>query len=181
MQKLILKDKEFIIRNFRNDDSERPDKFLAYINNLIEDSEAMISLKMKKTLEQEKEWVANTLSLVKLSRMVVLIAERNDLIVGQTAVSLCPERKEHIAELGISVIRDYRGYGLGPYLLSKILYMAEESLRPKPIMIRLSVFSSNERAISLYQKHGFEIIARIPKQLEFNGQFVDEIVMLYYI
>jgi len=177
VEKLILKGKEFIIRNFCEDDLCRPDKFLAYINNLIDDSSAMIPLRVKKTLEQEKEWLTDMLSIVMLSRMVILVAERDNKIVGGAEISLCPERKEHIAEFSISIIKDYRGCGLGSYLLSKIIGMAE-SLKPKPTTIRLSVFSSNKHAIALYQKHGFRMTARIPNQFEFGGQLIDEIIML---
>jgi len=48
VEKLILRGKEFIIRNFCEDDLCRPDKFLAYINNLIDDPSAMIPLRVKK-------------------------------------------------------------------------------------------------------------------------------------
>lgn len=178
MEKLILRGKEFIIRNFCEDDLRRPDKFLAYINNLIDDSSAMIPLRVKKTLEQEKEWLTDMLSIVMLSRMVILVAECDDKIVGGAEVSLCPERKEHIAEFSISIIKDYRGYGLGSHLLSEIIGMAEKNLKPKPTTIRLSVFSSNKHAIALYQKHGFKMTARIPNQFEFGGQLIDEIIML---
>lgn len=180
MEKLILGSKEFIIRNFCEDDLCRPEKFFAYINNLIDDSNAMIPLRVKKTLEQEKGWLMDMLSIVKLSRMAILVAEFDDLIVGGAEVSLCPGRKEHIAEFSISIIKDYRGCGLGSYLLSRIISMAEK-LKPKPMIIRLSVFSGNKHAIALYQKYGFKIIACIPNQFEFDGQLVDEIIMLKFI
>lgn len=182
MEKLILGGKEFIIRNFCEDDVYKPAKLLAYINNLIDDSGAMIPLRMRKIPKQEREWLMDMLSIVRLSRMVILFAESDDKIVGGAEVSLYSwrkeHRKEHIAEFSISIIKDYRGCGLGSHLLSRIIGMTEKNLKPKPTIIRLSVFSSNQYAIALYQKHGFKIISRISNRFEFDGQFVDEIIML---
>ncbi len=181
MEKLILKGKEFIIRNLCEDDICKPEKLLAYINNIIDDSSAIIPLRVRKTLEQEKEWLMDMLSMLRLSKMVILVAKFNDLIVGGAEVSFFSERKKHIAEFSISIIKDYRGCGLGSHLLSRIIGVAKENLKPKPTIIRLSVFSSNKHAIALYQKHGFKITARIPDRFEFGNQFVDEIIMSKFI
>lgn len=180
MEKLVLRGKEFIIRNFCEDDLYKPEKFFTYIDNLINDSSAMIPIRVKKTSEQGKEWLMDMLSIVRLSKMVVLVVEFDDKIVGGAEVSLYTGH-EHIAEFSISIIKDYRGCGLGSHLLSRIINMAEKNLKPKPTVIRLSVFSSNKNAIALYQKHGFKIISRMPNQFEFNGQLVDEIIMSKFI
>ncbi len=181
MERFILGGKEFAIRNFCEDDLRSPEKFLAYINNIADDPSAMISIREKKTLEQEKEWLIDMLSIVKISKMVLLVVEFDDLIVGGAEVSLCPGCQEHVAEFSISIIKDYRGIGLGSYLLPRIIDMAEKSLRPNPKIIRLTVFSSNKHAIALYHKYGFETVACIPNQFEFDGQIVDEIIMLKFI
>ncbi|MEK9150888.1 MAG: GNAT family N-acetyltransferase [Patescibacteria group bacterium] len=181
MERLILKDKEFIIRNFYEDDIYKPKKLLSFIDNMIDDSDAMITLRVRKTTEQEKEWFMDMLSAIRNSRMAMLIAEFNDRIVGGAEISFCSECEEHIAEFNISIIKDYRSYGLGSYLLSRITDIAEKNLKPKPTIIKLSVFSNNEHAIALYQKYGFDIVSRIPNRFESNGRFVDEIIMLKFI
>ncbi len=186
MEKLILENKEFIIRNFCEDDIYKPEKLLSYINNLINDFDAMITLRVKKTAEQEKKWLMDMLSMIRNSRMIMLIAEFDDQIVGGAEISFCPEYKEykykeHIYEFNISIIKDCRGYGLGSYLLSRIIDMAKKNLKPKPAMIKLSVFANNEHAIALYQKHGFNTVFRISNQFKFNGQLVDEIIMSKFI
>lgn len=181
MEKIILKDKEFTIRKFSENDCENPQKFLVYINSLIDDPEALISLKTKKSIKEEKTWLQNTLSIIKSSKMTMLIAESENLIIGETGVRICPERRDHVAELGISITKDYRGYGLGTLLLKKIIQAAKINLMPQPIMIRLSAFDTNKKAISLYEKNGFKVVARIPKQHKFNNRLIDELVMIHYI
>ena len=181
MEKVVLKGKLFIIRSLSQGDLKRPEIFLAYINSLIFDQEAMISFSEEKTIEEESAWLVNMLSQVNSSRARIFIAETDGLIVGEAAVCLCPERRQHVAELGVSLIRGYRGYGLGKYLLQKVIDIAKDELVPCPKMIRVSVFSSNDVAISFYQKCGFRAVASIPGQFEFGGRSIDEIVMLKFV
>lgn len=182
MEKITLRGKEFIIRNLCENDYERPEKLLNYINGLIGDGSAMLfSTTEKSTIDEEKGWIKKTLLAMASFKVVMLVAELNNSIVGESVVMLCTERKEHVAELGISIIKDYRGFGLGKYLLQRIIGIAKNVLIPRPKMIRLSVFSTNKTAISLYQGVGFEIVASIPGQFEFDGRFVDEIVMVRFL
>lgn len=60
----------------------------------------------------------------------------------------------HRARLGIGVERGYRGQGVGKALLAAALNWArnEQSLT----WIDLSVFAHNERAVRLYERHGFQ-------------------------
>lgn len=178
MEKLILRDKKFIIRNFCEDDIYKPKKILLYINNMIDDSDAMITLRMQKTEEQEKKWLIDMLLLLRNSRMVMSVAEFDDQIIGGAEISFCSEQEKQIADFSISIIKNYRGYGLGSYLLLKVIDTAKKDLKPKPTAIRLNVFANNKRAISLYQKYGFNIVSRRLNRFEFNGRFIDEIIML---
>jgi len=72
------------------------------------------------------------------------------------------------------------GICLGKFLMAEALKLAKKELRPKPKVFRLSVFASNKPAIGLYRKLGFKKVARIPKQLQYKGKLVDEIVMLRF-
>ena len=71
--------------------------------------------------------------------------------------------------------------GLGKYMASEIIKLAKEKLSPKPKIIRLEVFTSNDPAIALYKKMGFKIVAKIPKQMQHKGKLVDEFVMLKFL
>jgi ribosomal protein S18 acetylase RimI-like enzyme len=44
--------------------------------------------------------------------------------------------------------------GLGECLMREILNLAEKELKPRPKIIRLSVFSTNKIAQNLYKKNG---------------------------
>ena len=71
--------------------------------------------------------------------------------------------------------------GLGSYLMKKILNLAKKELRPKPKIIRLSVFPTNKVAIKLYKKYGFRKVATIPDQLQYKDRLISEVIMLLYL
>lgn len=114
----------------------------------------------------------------KKQKRVFLVAEENNKIVGTASIHLSPGRQEHIGNFGITIQKGYRGMGLGSYLMGEIIKLAKKELKPKPKIIRLSVFQTNKRAIRFYQKFGFKRVAEIPKQIKFKGKLVDEIIML---
>jgi len=167
-----------VIRSLSRHDYNKPELFQAYINGLISDVDAMVSFATKKTIEEEKAWLKNAISLVESSKAAIFIAETEDLIVGEAAIGLCSDRRKHVAELGISVIKDYRKRGIGTCLMQKILSCAGEKLVPAPKAARLSVFGANSIAIAFYERYGFRVVASIPGQFEFKGELIDEVIML---
>lgn len=155
----------------------RAKKFQEYINSLVEE-DLMISLNKKQTLEEEKEWIERNLQNVKEKKTVLLIAKNAEKIVGISEVELKKGREGHVGEFGISIRKGYRGKGLGKKLMANVLDLSKKELNPRPKIIRLSVFSENKIAQNLYKKFGFKEVARVPKQLEYKGKFIDEIIMI---
>jgi len=82
-------------------------------------------------------------------------------------------------KLDKDICKDFLYLSVGGLDFGKeILKLAKKELKPKPKIIRLSVFSTNKPAISLYKKIGFKIVAKIPKQISYKGKFIDEVIML---
>ncbi|MFH1657353.1 MAG: GNAT family N-acetyltransferase [bacterium] len=174
----MKKFKDIVIRPLKQSDIARADEFKNFINELVDDKDAFIATGNKKTLTEEREYFKSIISKIKKQEQVYLLAEKSGKLVGSSSVDLKTERQNHIAELGITILKDYRGIGLGAYLMKEILKLAKKELKPKPKIIRLGVFANNKIAISLYEKMGFKIVAKIPKQLNFHGKLIDEIVMI---
>lgn len=65
--------------------------------------------------------------------------------------------------------------------MRETIKLAKKELKPKPRIIRLSVFANNKPAIGLYRKIGFKKVASVPKQLQYKGRLIDEIIMLLYL
>jgi ribosomal protein S18 acetylase RimI-like enzyme len=72
---------------------------------------------------------------------------------------------EHIGRLGMGVLKDYRGRGIGRRLLEATIERARSMGLEK---IELSVYSSNTAAIDLYRKFGFQ-----DEGLKRRGRWVD--------
>ncbi len=158
-------------------DLKRAKEFQKHINSLIKE-EAMILLDQKQTLKEEQEWLKNELKNIKRKVQVMLVAQDGNKIVGISEIKLKRGKESHVGELGISVRKKYRGQGLGKKLMAEILKSAKKELKPKIKIVRLSVFPENKIAQNLYKKFGFKKVATIPKQLQYHGKLVDEIVMI---
>ncbi|GIN65752.1 hypothetical protein J41TS2_11730 [Bacillus sonorensis] len=84
-------------------------------------------------------------------------------------------RFSHRTEFGVCVLKDFWGYGIGTNLLKESIFWADSSGIKK---MTLLVLETNEKAINLYQKHGFEIEGILKKdKILSDGKFYNTIVM----
>ena len=110
------------------------------------------------------------------SRNLFLVAVVDDKIVG---FSRCEgnslSRFAHKVEFGICVLKQYWGYGIGKNLLYQSVHWADSNAIRK---ITLNVLETNEKAIQLYKKFGFEVegLLRNDKILS-DGNYYNTIVM----
>jgi ribosomal protein S18 acetylase RimI-like enzyme len=87
------------------------------------------------------------------SGLIQFVAAREDEVVGWCDVN--PKSQEgmrHCAVLGMGLLPDYRGQGLGQRLLQEVLSAARESGITR---VELEVFATNTAAIKLYERLGF--------------------------
>ncbi|WHY17350.1 GNAT family N-acetyltransferase [Paenibacillus sp. G2S3] len=109
-------------------------------------------------------------------RNLFLVAVVEDRIVG---FSRCEgnhlKRFSHKVEFGVCVLQDYWGYGIGNNFLTESITWADANGIQK---ITLNVLETNDKAITLYQKLGFEIegILKNDKILS-DGKFYNTIIM----
>lgn len=84
---------------------------------------------------------------------VMFVAKDKGRIVGDVSLSRLPRRMRHRGDLGIAVVKDYWGCGIGSGLLGKVIEFAKENAFD---VIELQVRSDNAAAIHLYEKFGFQ-------------------------
>jgi ribosomal protein S18 acetylase RimI-like enzyme len=173
----IFSGKKIEIRILNKKDLKNVKKFQDFINSLIGE-EAKIMFNKGFSLKEEKKWMEEQLRKIKNQKTVFLVAEYNNVVVGTTGIDLGLGRQAHVGNFGITIRKGYRGMGLGTYLMAEIIKLAKKELKPRPKIIRLSVFPTNKPALALYKKYGFKKVASIPKQIQYQGKLIDEIVML---
>jgi len=81
------------------------------------------------------------------------VFEENDEIIGYLGIWIVFDRAE-LTTIGLK--KEYRGKGLGEKLL---LFAIEQAIKEECELMCLEVRISNEKAISLYEKHSFNKIA----------------------
>ena len=87
-------------------------------------------------------------------------------------------KSRHVVGLGMSILKEYRGIGIGSAMMDYMISWAKEKGYKK---ISLSVFSTNQPAINLYRKFGFEIEGVKKMEFKINGEYVDEILMALFL
>ena len=80
----------------------------------------------------------------------------------------------HSGHLGVGVLPEYRGKGIGRRLMETTIADAFSKGLER---IELEVFSSNERAADLYRKLGFVEEGRKRRARFIDGEYADNIVM----
>jgi ribosomal protein S18 acetylase RimI-like enzyme len=182
MEKEIIKtfgDKKIIIREFKKSDLKDFRKFLEYANSFSEDDKLLTVGKIG--VPEEKDFLAGVLRRQKAKTGIYLLAQHNGKIIGSTDIDLMPRRGNHVGDFGIRIKKDYRGMGLGTYLMAEVIRRAVTQLKPSPKIIFLQAFANNTHAINLYKKMGFKVVAKIPKMRQYKGKLVGEVIMLKFI
>ena len=105
-----------------------------------------------------------------------LVAEADGRIVG---FSRCAgntlKRTSHRVEFGVGVLKEYWGYGIGKELLKQSIHWGDTNRIKK---ITLKVLETNEKAIRMYEKLGFEVegVLKADKLLR-DGNYYNTVLM----
>jgi ribosomal protein S18 acetylase RimI-like enzyme len=120
--------------------------------------------------EQTRAFIINNIAKTN----VQLVAITGDELVGWADI-LPKERAvhAHVAALGIGVLPDFRGKGVGAALMQAAL----EEGRKRYVRIELTVRAENARAIALYKKFGFEREGICRDAIFVDGRYEDLVIM----
>jgi RimJ/RimL family protein N-acetyltransferase len=164
---------KYIIRTGRLEDAEA---VLAIQNSVISESEYLITVseEFNKTPVQQREWLQR---LLENEKETIIVAEINGEVVGWIVFhSQNRKRLSHTGSFGMMIHKNYRGMGIGKMLLTGLLEWAERN--PLIEKVSLGVFSTNNRAISMYKSMGFIEEGRKIKEFRINeNEYVDDILM----
>jgi len=112
-------------------------------------------------------------------RGLLLVATVDGELAGN--LGLHPEAhasSAHVAWLGMSVAREWRGLGLGGALLEAgVSWAADRGI----IKVALGVLPGNRRALDFYTHHGFAREGLRTAQYERAGRYYDEVLMARFL
>lgn len=111
-------------------------------------------------------------------RALHLLAEADGIFAGSCSFAPVRERNRtrHRCLIGISLYQNFCGMGIGTVLLGEILHYAKIVGYEQA---ELEVVSTNEAAIGLYKKLGFEITGTLPRAFKYkDGTYADFLFMV---
>jgi len=126
------------------------------------------------TVEQEREFLEGTFAD---KGKLAIIAEHGGNIIGFLDFHNGNKlRIRHQGSLGMSVLAEFRGEGVGKSLLMELLEWA----RANPIIekVCLEVFAENETAIGLYKKLGFVEEGRKRKAIKIDSETYGDLIFM---
>lgn len=128
----------------------------------------------KYTPEQEDEMIKNYLAH---SDKLIIVPECESKIIGMMDFSVGGKRRNsHAGEMGMSLLPDFRGAGIGREMLNALLSWAKEN--PRVEKINLRVHAKNASAIRLYKKAGFEEEGREVKGAKLAEGIYDDVILM---
>ncbi len=103
---------------------------------------------------------------------VVLFAQSGEQLVGMVGAHFGETMKSrHIAvPFGFFVQKEYRGQGLGQKLLEALIEKLKEL---EIVKINIGVYETQQSAIKLYEKLGFQRVGVLRKELKIADKFYD--------
>jgi putative acetyltransferase len=108
-----------------------------------------------------------------------LVAVADDRVVGFLVMErMAHPVNRHVATVGMAVDRSWRGRGVGSALMAAALRWAESNRVEK---VSLEVYPTNESAVGLYRKFGFEEEGRLVRQSRKTYGYEDELIMSKFL
>ena len=173
-QKVILKNgKEALLRN--GDKADGKEVFEVF-NQTHAETDYLLSYPDENSYDPEQE--ANFLhEKTNSANEIENLAVVDGKLAGTAGFEAVGSKYKlkHRAELGISILKEYWGLGLGKALINACIKCAEDAGYEQ---LELNVVSENERAIALYKSFGFVEFGRNPKGFNSRTAGFQELVYM---
>lgn len=168
-------EKNFVIRSAEPEDAKA---ILKYLNQAGGETDNLLFGEegVPFSVEQEEELIREMKSSP-ISQMFIALLK--DQVIGIASIrGSRPKRIAHRSEIGLSVLKDYWGLGIGSKLMDEMISFARSA---DIEIITLEVRSDNHRAIQLYEKYGFKKFGTYHGFFKIKGQYHDAEYMNLYL
>ena len=153
-------------------------EFLLAFTNEISREDTFITLSGEVlTREEEERYLRTATREIEMGNRIQLFAfDQNKLVanVDIHRVTRFRKRCKHVGEVAISILKDFRGVGLGTKLLQILIDQARKvGFR----LLILDAFSENTPAFILYEKMGFIKAGEIPGAIWYKDRYIGQVHM----
>lgn len=126
------------------------------------------------TLDQEQAFLQR---MIDSPNSLMIVCELDGSIAGNCQINFKSRLKtSHRASIGIGILKAYWCLGIGTAMFEELIRIAKER---GIYQLELEVIDGNVRAIALYRKMGFEIVATKPDAIRLkDGTMLDEHIMI---
>lgn len=130
------------------------------------------------TVENEAKWILDNRES---DNNLIIACYIDDMIIGSCDITFFNERKTfHRAGIGIAITKKYWNIGIGSAMFEALIEIAKEHKSTE--ILELSFVEGNERGKALYEKFGFEIVAKIPDAYKLkDGIYQSKVFMQRYV
>jgi len=121
------------------------------------------------SIEDEEKFIKNLSEEANKIFLVALIDKK--IVSVLTFLGGDKIREKHVGEFGITVEKEFWGLGIASLMLTSLINWAKNTKIIRKL--NLLVLASNEKAIYLYKKFGFEIEGTHTRDILINNEFQD--------
>lgn len=111
---------------------------------------------------------------------IEIVAVVDGVVAGTAGIEAvgAKYKLKHRAELGIAILKEYWGLGIGKALMEACIECAKDAGYTQ---LELNVVAENERAVSLYEKMGFVEYGRNPRGFNSRVSGYQEVVYMLLV
>ncbi len=164
---MIFEKKEYILKvgrklTLRSPEKEDAAEVLEVFTKIAEETHFTLNypeeIYNKYTVESEAAFLE---AMKNNPNSLMILAFVEDKYAGSCNIDFRTIMKtKHRATIGVGLAKEYWGLGIASILFENMLQAAKD--RQDTTQLELDVLEDNERAVRLYKKFGFEIVATLP-------------------
>ena len=178
---MVFKDKVITAKDgrrliLRSPTGEDSAQMVEYLRRCSEETDFLIRYPEECTEDDkaEKDFIENTLDS---DDSVMIGCFDGEKVVGNCSLSFFGRIKtRHRASLGIAILKDYWGLGIGSAMFEEIIRISREHGTEQ---LELEYLEGNDRGRALYDKFVFSLVAEHPNAVKLkDGRYLSEYLMI---
>ncbi len=179
---MIFQEKEIILKNgvkaiLKTPEPEDAKQLLSTMKKISRETDFISKYEEdweRMTVEDEKKWIESSRNSD--SHLVISCYAEGKIIGNCDIIFNTLTKTSHRAAIGIALLRQFHGIGLGSAAFEELLSAARAHEGTE--IVELEYVSDNERGKALYEKFGFENISVRPKVFKLKDGTYQDIVYM---